>query len=113
MVVDGTVKQIKEYGAVVKLESGLEGLLHVSQISKVFVQNVSAVLAPGDPVRCIVIKVGAEDGSLKLSTKMLEKKPGEMTRNASAVFERSVAAEQEAAVGDEQEAGDEQESATE
>jgi small subunit ribosomal protein S1 len=93
-VVDGTVKSLRTYGAVVTLESGVEALLHVSQISQVFVQNVSDVLGEGDAVRCVVIKVDADDGSISLSTKMLESKPGEMLRNASAVFERSSSAAQ-------------------
>jgi len=91
-VVEGTVKKLKSYGAVVALDSGLEGLLHVSQISQVFVQNVSDVFQLADPVRCVVIKVDADDGSISLSTKMLEGKPGEMVGNASAVFARAAAA---------------------
>jgi len=93
-VIDGTVKELKPYGALVTLPSGVEGLLHVSQISQVFVANVSSILAAGDAVRCVVIKVDADDGSISLSTKMLEGKPGEMLRNASAVFERSSGAAQ-------------------
>jgi len=90
-VVEGTVKAVRDYGAVVSLTNGLEGLLHVSQISQVFVKDVEAVFGEGDPVRCVVIKVDADDGSISLSTKMLEKRPGEMARDASAVFERGLA----------------------
>ena len=90
-LVEGTVKSVKEYGAVVSLDSGagLKGLLHVSQISQVFVKDVSACFAEGDPVCAVVIKVDPDDGSISLSTKMLESKPGEMLRDASAVCERA------------------------
>ena len=96
-LVSGRVKSLKPFGAVVSLEGGLEGLLHVSQVSQVFVKDLGEVVAEGDEVQCVVIKVAADDGSISLSTKMLETKPGEMLRDASAVFERAAAA---AAAGD-------------
>jgi len=85
-VVSGTVTTLKEYGAVVRLEeegggSGLDGLLHISQISQAYVRNVSEVFGAGDAVRCVVIKVDASDGSVSLSTKRLEQRPGDMLRN--------------------------------
>ena len=91
-VVEGTVRAVKDYGAVVRLDSGIEGLLHVSQISQVFVRNVSECVSEGAALRCVVIKVDEDDGSISLSTKMLESKPGEMLRNATAVYERACAA---------------------
>ena len=91
-IVEGTVKTIKSFGAVVSLGSGLEGLLHVSQISQEFVQDVSKVLAEGDAVRCVLLSVDSEDASVKLSTKMLETKPGEMLQDAAAVYQRAGAA---------------------
>ena len=91
-VVEGTVRLVKDYGAVVRLASGVEGLLHISQLSQVFVKNVSDCLQPGAAVRCVVIKVDADDGSISLSTKMLEGSPGEMLKNATAVYERAATA---------------------
>lgn len=92
-VIAGTVGALKDYGAVIKLDGGrLEGLLHVSQISQVFVKNVSACFEVDAPIYVVVLKVSEEDGSIKLSTKMLEGKPGEMLRNSSAVYERAAAA---------------------
>lgn len=80
-VVSGTVSAVKEYGVVVSLEeSGLDGLLHISQISQAYVRNVSAVFSVGDAVRCVVIKFDAKDGSISLSTKRLEQRPGDMLR---------------------------------
>jgi len=84
-VVSGTVTAIKDYGAVVRLsDDGLDGLLHISQISQGFVNNVSAILALGQEVRCVVIKVDARDGSVSLSTKRLEQRPGDMLAAAAA-----------------------------
>ena len=88
-MVSGKVTAMRDYGAVVALACGVDGLLHISQISSTYVKNVSDALSLGDEVRCVVIKVDEEDGSVSLSTKMLEAKPGEMLRNATAVFERA------------------------
>ena len=45
--------------------------------------------ASGDRVRCVVIRIDSDDGSISLSTKMLEDRPGEMIKNATMVFERA------------------------
>jgi len=95
-IVEGVVSGVKPFGSMVKLPSGVEGLLHVSQISQGFVRNVSDVLTLGDPICCVVLNVDAIDGSLSLSTKILEAIPGEMVRNASAVYHRVVTRQVEA-----------------
>lgn len=89
-VVTGTVTAIKPYGATVRVSEDVEGLLHISQISQLYVRNVSDVFEIGAPVGCVVIKMDVSDGSVSLSTKMLEKKPGEMVRNSTAVYERAI-----------------------
>jgi len=91
-IVEGVVKDVKEFGAIVSLAGGFEGLLHVSQVSQVFVQSPADCLKNGDSVRCVVIRVDADDGSIALSTKMLEGTPGAMLKNATAVYEKSRAA---------------------
>ncbi|HPG59647.1 MAG TPA: S1 RNA-binding domain-containing protein [Candidatus Wallbacteria bacterium] len=40
-IVEGTIEEIKPYGAFVKLESGEKGLIHVSEIANTYVQNVA------------------------------------------------------------------------
>jgi len=80
---------LKKFGATVTLEGGIQGLLHVSQVSQVYVRNIEDVLSVGDAVRCVVIKLDPNDGSVALSTKMLEATPGEMLTSSAAVFERS------------------------
>jgi len=88
-MVEGSVKGVKDFGAIIALDDGFEGLLHVSQVSQVFVSSPADCLKEGDRVRCVIIRVDPEDGSIALSTKMLEERPGEMVKNASAVFERA------------------------
>lgn len=70
-VLEGTVETLQNYGAFVKLENGLSGLVHVSQISQKRVKMPSDVLNVGDKVTVKVI--GIKDGKVSLSMKALEK----------------------------------------
>lgn len=72
-VVEGTVESLKDYGAFVKLESGLTGLLHVSQISNQRIKHPSVVLKEGQAVTVKIIAAG--DGKISLSMKALEDAP--------------------------------------
>lgn len=69
-VMSGTVETLQNYGAFVKLENGLSGLVHVSQISQKRVKSPAAVLNVGDEVQVKVI--GVKDGKISLSMKVLE-----------------------------------------
>lgn len=69
-VLSGTVETLQTYGAFIKLENGLSGLVHVSQISQKHVKSPSAVLHIGDEVQVKVI--GIKDGKISLSMKALE-----------------------------------------
>ncbi|MCI8765652.1 MAG: 30S ribosomal protein S1 [Lachnospiraceae bacterium] len=69
-VLEGTVDSIKDYGAFVDLESGVTGLLHVSQISSQRIKHPGVVLKEGQKVTVKVI--GAGDGRISLSMKALE-----------------------------------------
>ena len=69
-VLNGKVETLQNYGAFVKLENGLSGLVHVSQISQKRVKLPSDVLNVGDEVKVKVI--GIKDGKVSLSMKALE-----------------------------------------
>lgn len=69
-VLEGTVETLQNYGAFIKLENGLSGLVHVSQISQKRVKLPSDVLNIGDQVTVKVI--GIKDGKVSLSMKALE-----------------------------------------
>lgn len=69
MVVKGVVDSIQPYGAFVKLENGLSGLIHISQISNKRLKTVQEVLSLGDEVTAKITKI--QDGKLSLSIKAL------------------------------------------
>lgn len=74
-IMDGTVETLKDYGAFIRLENGLSGLVHVSQISDKRVTSPSKVLKEGETVKVKVIAI--KDGKLSLSMKALIEKPAE------------------------------------
>lgn len=74
-VVKGKVESLQTYGAFVRLEDGLSGLVHVSQISRKRVKSPKDVLSVGDEVTVKII--GLKDGKISLSMKALEEKEGE------------------------------------
>ena len=87
-VLEGTVDSIKDYGAFVDLETGVTGLLHVSQISAQRIKNPGVVLKEGQKVKVKVMGVG--DGRISLSMKALEQ--GEETKEEVFHYKESGAA---------------------
>lgn len=69
-VMEGVVETLQPYGAFVRLENGVSGLVHVSQISHTRIKDPSVVLQEGDQVKVKVIAI--KDGKLSLSIKALE-----------------------------------------
>lgn len=68
-VLSGTVESLTNYGAFIRLENGLSGLVHISQISDKRIKSPSDVLNIGDTVDVKVI--GIKDGKISLSMKAL------------------------------------------
>ena len=65
----GTVESLQSYGAFIRLENGLSGLVHISQISTQRIKSAEQVLHVGDEVDVKVI--GIKDGKISLSIKAL------------------------------------------
>ena len=70
--VKGTVVNILDFGAFVRLESGVDGLLHVSQISRQHVEKPSDVLEIGQEIDVRVTDINFEDKKISLSMKALQ-----------------------------------------
>ncbi|KAK3002829.1 hypothetical protein RJ639_018860 [Escallonia herrerae] len=87
-VVTGTVQSLKPYGAFIDI-GGINGLLHVSQISHDRVSDITTVLQPGDTLKVMILSHDRERGRVSLSTKKLEPTPGDMIRNPKLVFEKA------------------------
>ncbi len=70
--VTGTVTRLMEFGAFVRLESGIEGLVHISELSHKRVFRVSDVVQEGQQVEVMVLTVDAAQQRISLSLKALE-----------------------------------------
>jgi small subunit ribosomal protein S1 len=75
-VIEGVVKNITDYGAFVDL-GGIDGLLHVTDISYKRVNHPSEVLGIGDTVRVQIIRINRETQRISLGMKQLESDPWE------------------------------------
>lgn len=68
-IVKGKVVQIKEYGCFVELEPGLDGLVHISEVSHKRVSNISDELSVGDIVDAKILEIDKERKRISLSIK--------------------------------------------
>lgn len=76
-VLDGTVKRLTSFGAFVEVFPGVEGLVHISQISHKHIATPHEVLTEGDQVQVKVLEVNPEEHRIALSIKALEEKPAD------------------------------------
>jgi len=68
-VVKGNVTKITNFGVFVGLEDGLEGLLHISELSEDKVENAEEVVKVGDPIEVKILRVDTDDRKIGLSRK--------------------------------------------
>jgi small subunit ribosomal protein S1 len=73
-VVAGKVTNVTDFGAFVELEEGIEGLVHVSEISREKVEKPSDVLKVGDTLSALVLHIDPHDRRIGLSIKLLKEK---------------------------------------
>jgi small subunit ribosomal protein S1 len=77
-VVTGTVRNLTNYGAFIEIEEGIDGLLHVSDMSWVRkVSHPSEVVSKGDKVTCTVLNVDQERKRIALGLKQMASDPWE------------------------------------
>jgi small subunit ribosomal protein S1 len=70
-VVKGTVARMTDFGAFIRLEEGVDALLHVSQISKAHIEKPSDILHNGDVIEAKVVSVSGAERKISLSMKEL------------------------------------------
>lgn len=76
-VVEGTVKRLTDFGAFVEVLPGIDGLVHVSQISHKRIENPTEALKVGQEVQVKVLEVNADAERVSLSIKALEERPAQ------------------------------------
>ena len=94
-VLDGKVKRLTSFGAFVEVFPGVEGLVHISQISHKHIATPNEVLTSGQDVKVKVLNVNGEDRRLALSIKALQEKPAADKKEVEVVEEEHVDIPQE------------------
>jgi small subunit ribosomal protein S1 len=75
-VVNGTVRNLTNYGAFVEIEQGIDGLLHVSDMSWTKkVSHPAEMVKKGDAIRCVVLNVDQEKMRVALGLKQMNEDP--------------------------------------
>jgi len=73
--VTGTVSKLTDFGAFVKLEPGIEGLIHISELAHRRVFRASDVVKEGEELEVLVLSLDKEQQRISLSLKALEARP--------------------------------------
>jgi len=82
-MVEGNITNVTDFGVFVQLEEGIEGLVHVSEISKEKIKTPVGMFTAGDSLKAMVINVSADERKIGLSLKALEEdEEGEKTAPA-------------------------------
>lgn len=74
-LIDGRVRSIKDFGAFIELEAGVEGLCHISELDHKRVNHVGDVLTEGETKQFRVIQIDEEGRKLSLSLKAVTESP--------------------------------------
>ena len=90
-IVAGKVVQIKEYGAFIELEPGLDGLVHISEVANKRVSNIAEELELGQEVEAKILDIDTERKRISLSIKQAS---GEEAVEASETEEETVEVEE-------------------
>jgi small subunit ribosomal protein S1 len=86
-IVTGKVSKTASFGAFVELEDGVDGLVHISQISDQHIEKVKDALRAGQDVEARIVKIDREERRIGLSIKAVTMNEGqleELTRDLSA-----------------------------
>ncbi len=96
-IVEGKVVNLVDFGAFIELEPGLDGLVHISQISSEHIAKPSDKLQKGQKVNVKILEISEEEKKLSLSIKEAEKKEEENIENEE---ESYVVEEEQVTIGD-------------
>ena len=83
-VVQGTISKITSYGAFVELQDGIDGLVHISQISEDRVEKIKDVIEAGQEVSARVIKIDRDERRIGLSINAANYNAEELAAEAAA-----------------------------
>jgi small subunit ribosomal protein S1 len=81
-VVTGTVTKIEPFGVFVQLEPGIEGLVHISELSRDRVRRANDVAQPGQQVRVKILNIDSDQRRISLSIKQVKEADADAAEEA-------------------------------
>ena len=88
-VIKGNITKTVDFGAFMQVKPGVEGLIHISQLSHDHVETVEEVVTEGDEVEAKVININPEERKIGLSIKELKDKPKSKNKSQNRSQNRS------------------------
>ena len=96
-VVDGLIQKVVPYGAFVRIAEGLNGLIHISELSDKLVKDPADIVKVGDNVKVKILSISSTERHLGLSlkatsgsTKAVEEKPAISKEELASVVDSAV-----------------------
>ena len=99
-IVTGKATNLTEFGIFVELEPGIEGLVHVSEVSSNKVDDVSSVIAAGQEIQAEVLNIDQEERKISLSMKAIEDAEVRAEKEALAAMNEEMAANSASTLGE-------------
>lgn len=94
-IVDGKVVGIKPYGVFVSLDEKTMGLLHISEISDGYVDDINKIVKVGDVLTTKILDINYDENKAKLSLKALKKRNRYGRKNKNSLSEEKIDVEKE------------------
>ncbi len=73
-IVEGVIEGVVEYGAFVRIDDGINGLIHISELSDKLVRNPADIVSPGQEVKVVILSISETERHLSLSLKRVKTK---------------------------------------
>jgi len=99
-IVEGSITNVTDFGIFVQLEEGIEGLVHISEISKEKIPTPVGMFNVGDTLKAMVISVSSDDRKIALSTKALEEGDEESVKEEFEQKKKQAQAQGPSTIGD-------------
>lgn len=74
-IVEGEVKNIKDYGVFISIEDGIDGFVHISNISRDYIKNPSDVVKIGDKLEARILNIDPETKKIELTLILTDEDP--------------------------------------
>jgi small subunit ribosomal protein S1 len=99
-IVEGEVQKVVPYGAFVRIDKGLNGLIHISELSDKLVKDPANIVKEGDEVKVKILSISSTERHLGLSLKAVSK-GSEVTEPRKEISKEELASEVESAIEEE------------